>query len=70
MDISWSKKSKAGKGVKSVIFVQKALLVCTYLCLHILCNSHLCPESLPQSAGVREAELSLEPDEQPAEAEI
>ena len=33
-------------------------------------NSHLCPESLPQAAGVGEAELPLEPDEQPAEAEI
>ena len=33
-------------------------------------NSHLCPESLPQAAGIWEAELPLEPDEQPAEAEI
>ena len=33
-------------------------------------NSHLCPESLPQAAGIGETELPLEPDEQPAEAEI
>ena len=33
-------------------------------------NSHLCPESLPQTACVGEAELSFEPDEKPAEAEI
>ena len=33
-------------------------------------NSHLCPESLPQGAGIGETELPLEPDEQPAEAKI
>ena len=33
-------------------------------------SSHLCPERLPQAARVWKAELSLEPDEKPAEAEI
>ena len=33
-------------------------------------SSHLCPERLPQAARVGKAELSLEPDEKPAEAEI
>ena len=65
--------------MKKYIFVQRAFHRLHDACVFVpLCiiriaksrNLHFCPECLPQAARVREAELSFEPDQKPAEAEI